>query len=180
MSKTKAPKNLVSLSSLARRIRTKPIMAVIAASLLTLIVVTSFGISKLSSPAPFTLAMVTTLSGGPQASQGREALNGAQIYIDKVNAAGGVNGHPLKLQVFDDKFDAKHAESVARQVTASPALLTLGPIYSATVPQPINTIYAKARLPMIAASVSYDDLTGNPVRQRHIYNPLDAGRPTPL
>jgi branched-chain amino acid transport system substrate-binding protein len=130
--------------------------------LLIPVIISLIGIYTLnrSTSTPLTLAMVTTLSGGPQASQGQEARNGAQLYIDAVNQAGGVNGHLLKLQVFDDKFDATQAGAVARQVIASPALLMLGPAYSATA-LPVNKIYSDARIPLITASVSSDVLTQN-------------------
>ena len=144
---TWSPKKIIALASL----------------LILILVVMPLGIyilNRLFSPAPLTLAMVTTLSGGPQKLQGQEALNGAQLYIDSVNASGGVNGHPLELRVFDDKFDSKQAATVARQVISSPSLLMLGPIYSATA-LPVNNIYSAAQLPLITASVSSDALTQN-------------------
>jgi len=160
--KAQTSKKIVSPTGFAKRISMKPIRSVISVGLLTLVVVSLgiYSLNKLFNPAPLTLAMVTTLSGGPQASQGQEALNGAQLYIDTVNEAGGVNGHPLKLQVFDDKFNANQAGVVARQVIASPALLLLGPAYSAMA-LPVNKIYGDAHIPLITASVSSDALTQN-------------------
>jgi branched-chain amino acid transport system substrate-binding protein len=135
----------------------------IVASLLALALVVGLLplISLLPKPAsaPLTLAMVATLSGS-QASQGQEALRGTQLYLNAVNQAGGVNGHQLQLHVYNDQFDATHANSVAHQVIASPSLLVLGPIYSATT-LPVNHIYSAAHLPLITASVSSDLLTRN-------------------
>jgi len=38
---------------------------------------------------------------GPQASFGNDAINGARLAVEQINAAGGVLGHPVKLIVQD-------------------------------------------------------------------------------
>jgi branched-chain amino acid transport system substrate-binding protein len=131
----------------------------IAASLLTLVFVSVFSLGLLPKDAssPLALAMVTTTSG-PQASQGLEALRSVQLYINAVNQAGGVNGRPIQLQVFNDEFKPATAQQVARQIAASPSLLVLGPIYSAMA-LPVNSIYKDAHIPLITGTVSSDRLT---------------------
>lgn len=119
----------------------------------------SFVTSQSKSTTPYTLAISTTLSG-PQQEAGQEALQGVQLYINAVNRAGGIHGHPLNLLVFNDRDDPTTAVQVARQVVASPALLVLGPLYS-NVALPTNPIYKKARLPVISASVSNDSITNS-------------------
>ena len=51
--------------------------------------------------ADITIGHIVALSG-PQASTGRELSVGAQAYIDKVNAEGGVAGHKIVYLVRDD------------------------------------------------------------------------------
>src|SRR5258707_9772456 len=87
----------------------------------------SFGTSQSKTMTPYTLAISTALSG-PQEEAGQEALQGVQLYLNSVNRAGGVNGHPLNLLVFNDRADPTTAVQVAHQVVASPALLMLGPL----------------------------------------------------
>lgn len=83
-----------------------------------------------------------------------------QLYLAAVNRAGGVNGHPLNLLIFNDRDDPTTAVQVAHQVAASPALLMLGPLYS-NIALPANPIYKNAHLPVISASVSNDSITNS-------------------
>ena len=57
------------------------------------------------------VGFVTDLSG-PASLFGEAALQAAQLAVDEVNAAGGVLGKPLELNVADDATDP----SIARQV----------------------------------------------------------------
>ncbi len=119
----------------------------------------SSGAFQSKTEAPYILAMSTALSG-PQAEPGQDALQGVQLYLDSINRAGGVNGHQLHLQVFDDRDDPATAQQVARQAVASQSLLMLGPLYS-NIALPTNPIYMSAHLPVISASVSNDSVTGS-------------------
>jgi branched-chain amino acid transport system substrate-binding protein len=128
-------------------------------------VVVFLGVSScvLSSQArtPLKLAMVTTATSSTpsqeEAREGLESLRSVQLYIQTVNQAGGVNGHPLQLQIFDDKYNPKTARQVAQQIVDSPSLLVLGPVYSRMVPHD-PPIYKDA-IPLLTGTVSADRLT---------------------
>lgn len=51
---------------------------------------------------------------GPVAATVKEAVMGARLYIDWVNATGGVKGEKIELVTFDDQFDVKKAAENAR------------------------------------------------------------------
>ena len=51
---------------------------------------------------------------GPVASSMNEAIAGAQLVIDSVNAQGGVNGERIEIVRMDDGFDPKRAGDNAR------------------------------------------------------------------
>ncbi|MGZ5033596.1 MAG: ABC transporter substrate-binding protein [Usitatibacter sp.] len=51
---------------------------------------------------------------GAIAGQVKEQTDGATLYIDWVNANGGVNGRKIRLESLDDAFDAKRAAQNAR------------------------------------------------------------------
>jgi branched-chain amino acid transport system substrate-binding protein len=53
---------------------------------------------------------------GPVASAVKEATDGAKLYIDAVNARGGVNGQRIQLVSMDDKFDPKMSAANARSL----------------------------------------------------------------
>ena len=51
---------------------------------------------------------------GPVSASVKETLDGASLYLDNVNAKGGVNGQKIELISLDDKFDPKLAAENAR------------------------------------------------------------------
>ena len=58
----------------------------------------------------------TTAVTGPVAASVGETLVGVRLYLDSVNARGGVNGEQIKLITLDDKFDPKLAGENARRL----------------------------------------------------------------
>jgi branched-chain amino acid transport system substrate-binding protein len=56
---------------------------------------------------------ISTLSGGIPFV---EVPKGAKAYFDKVNAAGGIDGHKIKFESFDDKGDPSEAAQLARKL----------------------------------------------------------------
>ncbi|MBK5206506.1 MAG: ABC transporter substrate-binding protein [Polaromonas sp.] len=53
---------------------------------------------------------------GPVASGVKETTDGAKLYIDSINAKGGVGGQKIELISLDDKFDPKLAAENARKL----------------------------------------------------------------
>lgn len=50
---------------------------------------------------------------GPTSAEnisGMEMVQGVQLYLDRVNTEGGINGKKLKLLVFDDRNDTDVAQ----------------------------------------------------------------------
>ena len=56
---------------------------------------------------------ISTLSGGIPFV---EVPKGAKAYFDKINAAGGIDGHKVNYQPFDDKGDPGEAAQLARKL----------------------------------------------------------------
>jgi branched-chain amino acid transport system substrate-binding protein len=50
---------------------------------------------------------------GPVAATVKEAVDGARLYLDSVNAKGGIRGEKIELVTLDDKFDPKIAAANA-------------------------------------------------------------------
>ena len=69
-------------------------------------------VATLATAAKAQDAYVIGLTGaltGPSASTTAPPVEGLRIYIDRVNAAGGINGKPVKLRILDDQADAQKA-----------------------------------------------------------------------
>jgi branched-chain amino acid transport system substrate-binding protein len=71
------------------------------------------------------VAVAGPMTGG-QATFGRQMRNGADQVIADLNAAGGVLGHPLKLEVGDDACDPKQARSVAEKLSEDRVAVVVG------------------------------------------------------
>lgn len=62
---------------------------------------------------------------GPIAAASKEALAGIHLYLDSINAKGGVHGEKIELIVIDDKFDVKLAASNAEVLIKQKNVLAL-------------------------------------------------------
>lgn len=62
---------------------------------------------------------------GPVAAGVQETTDGAKLWIDAVNARGGVNGQKIELVSLDDKFDPKLAAENARKLIEDQGVLAL-------------------------------------------------------
>jgi len=82
----------------------------------------AFGASIALSSAAFaqdvTIAVAGPMTGGESAF-GRQMKNGAEMAVADINAAGGVNGKKLALDIEDDACDPKQARSVAEKIASA-------------------------------------------------------------
>lgn len=67
---------------------------------------------------------------GDNASYGLSVKQGAQVAIDEINAAGGVNGHNLELVFEDDECDTEKAISAYNKVMDEDVIAILGGVTS--------------------------------------------------
>lgn len=126
---------------LSRKLNQILILAI--AFFLSLVLFVSVGIFSQGEDAIY-LAMA-----GPSSEDnisGKEMVQGVRLYLDSVNADGGINGKKVKLLVFDDRNDPEVAAQVAREIVeTTPALAVLGHLYSSTSLQE-SQIYGVAEL----------------------------------
>ncbi|KQW43820.1 amino acid ABC transporter substrate-binding protein [Pelomonas sp. Root662] len=73
------------------------------------------GVASTTAHAQINIGQTAGHTGQVAASVG-EATRGAKLYLDVVNAAGGVNGQKINLVSLDDKFDPKIAVTNAKQL----------------------------------------------------------------
>ena len=84
---------------------------------------------------------------------------GAQIAINRTNAAGGINGFQISLEAQDDQCTGQVATTVAQKFASEPGLLAVvGHVCSgATIPA--SDVYQKNRIPFVSASATAVKLT---------------------
>src|SRR5215510_12372505 len=78
----------------------------------------SFALSTAAFAQDISVAVAGPMTGGESAF-GRQMKNGAEQAVADINAAGGVLGKKLALQVGDDACDPKQARSVAEKLASA-------------------------------------------------------------
>lgn len=68
---------------------------------------------------------------GKEATFGQSTDNGIKLAVKEINAAGGLNGRPIKLITYDDKGESKEAgNAVTRLITSDKVVAVLGEVAS--------------------------------------------------
>ena len=86
---------------------------------------------------------------GQYASFGAQMTNGGQMAVDDINAAGGVLGKKLDLDIGDDACDPKQAVAVANQMTGNGVALVAGH-YCSGSSIPASKVYAESNMVQIS------------------------------
>ncbi|MEU4235813.1 ABC transporter substrate-binding protein [Actinoplanes sp. NPDC026619] len=85
---------------------------------------------KETDSGPIKIALVDAQSG-QLSSLGAWELKGAKLAVDEWNAAGGINGRQVQLDVFDDQGDPTTGTNLARKIDSAGYLAMLGTAESA-------------------------------------------------
>ena len=96
---------------------------------------------------------------GFAAADGNSALVGAQLAVEQVNAAGGINGDMLELVVYDDQASPKESAPLAvKLITRDEVVAGISGSYSGAT-RAAATIYQEEATPYIAAYAVHPDIT---------------------
>lgn len=97
---------------------------------------------------------------GDYAQYGTAVLHGAQLYIDKVNAAGGINGKKIEPVIYDDKGDATEAVNAYNRMVGNGITALLGSVLSGATIAVVGEANP-GNMPMITASATNASVTYN-------------------
>ena len=78
----------------------------------------TLALSSVARAQDITVAVAGPMTGG-ESPFGMQMKNGAELAVADLNAAGGVLGKKLSLQVSDDACDPKQARSVAEKIAGA-------------------------------------------------------------
>jgi branched-chain amino acid transport system substrate-binding protein len=82
---------------------------------------------------PYVLGLVADLTG-PVSFIGIPQRDGIQVMVDRINAAGGINGHPLKLIIEDGGTDvAKNLAAATKLIQSDKIDVLIGPTFAAEI-----------------------------------------------
>ncbi|WP_028814757.1 ABC transporter substrate-binding protein [Streptomyces flavidovirens] len=164
-------------SGLRPRWRTRPARLTAAAVLVLLLATAAVGLPYLLRPAPepVYVALVTSHTG-PGAVRGQEITRGVRFHFDRINRAGGIRGHPVRVLPYDDRADPATARRMAERIarddrvavvignTSSPTATWAAPVYDA------------ARIPFITPTATADSITAGPWCFRTTYTNTYQGQ----
>jgi len=97
-----------------------PLLRSITAALLCL----AAGLAEVRAQAPIVVHHIGPLTG-VLAPSNKETLAGAQLFLRELNAAGGVRGRPVKLELRDDGQDAQVSKAYVDSLVEKKELLAL-------------------------------------------------------
>jgi branched-chain amino acid transport system substrate-binding protein len=98
-------------------------------------------LSASSALADITIATVGPITG-QLAALGEQYKRGAEMAVADINAAGGVNGEKLVLEIGDDACDPKQAVAVANQMASKKVKFVAGHLCSGSS-IPASKVYAE-------------------------------------
>ena len=106
-----------------------------------------------------TIAVVGPVTG-QYASFGQQMKNGGEMAVADINAAGGVLGKTLDLDIGDDACDPKQAVAVANQMAGENVALIAGH-YCSGSSIPASQVYAESNLVQISPASTNPAFTDN-------------------
>jgi branched-chain amino acid transport system substrate-binding protein len=104
---------------------------------------------------PFTVGYVTDLSGvfrdlfGP-------TLEGFQLYVENLNAQGGVDGHPIEVVVRDDEASPEQAVTGALELVTREGVSAIFGLSGTNTHQPVYDAMAEEGVPVVSGFSGID------------------------
>ncbi|MEP7181245.1 MAG: ABC transporter substrate-binding protein [Betaproteobacteria bacterium] len=101
------------------------------------------------TPTSILIGQSAALSG-PAAQLGIQMRDGAKLWLDQVNAAGGVNGRRIELKTRDDKYESKLAAENTKKLIEEDRVFLLFAYVGTPTSQASLPIFTEARVPFVA------------------------------
>lgn len=107
----------------------------------------------------YRFALIAPLTGN-NAQYGLTYKNTLEILIDKVNKDGGINGHEIVLDIYDDKNDPKESVNIAAKLVSDGDLLGVVGSQTSSCCMAAAPLFQEAGIPMVSPQSSHPDFTG--------------------
>lgn len=99
--------------------------------------------------SPYRIGSIHSVTG-PLAGAGLPELQGAQLFVDELNAAGGIDGHPVELIHYDSQSKPEVAVSNTRRLIAEDGVIAIVGPASTAVGAAVEPIVTEAKIPQIS------------------------------
>jgi branched-chain amino acid transport system substrate-binding protein len=106
-----------------------------------------------ATKAPYKIGAIFSITGDAS-SLGMPEKQTAEMLMEQINAAGGINGHPLEIVIYDDKGDETEAVTMAKRLISNDQVTAIiGPSRSGTSMAIVDTV-SKAEIPLVTCAAS--------------------------
>ncbi|MFM7331390.1 MAG: ABC transporter substrate-binding protein, partial [Brachymonas sp.] len=126
------------------------------------------GVSKTS----ITIGQTTALTGAA-ATLALPFHQGARLYFERINAAGGINGRTINLVSMDDAGNAATAKANAQKLIQSGAFALFGS-YGTAATTAVNEVIKDGNVIVFAPQTSSDELHGANFPSLYFIRPGDS------
>lgn len=121
------------------------------------------GCGQSSKAEPYVIGGIFSITG-PASYLGEPERNSMEMVAEAINAKGGINGHPLKLVIYDDEGDVTKARLHAEKLLQKDkALAIIGPSIT-PASMTVLEVTQKAKMPLISCAAA-EGITA-PVKDR--------------
>ena len=106
-------------------------------------------------------ALVIAVAGpmtGASAARGKDLEQAARMAVDEANAAGGIAGRRVAIDVYDDSDEPARAHDAAVKIAGTPALAVLGQVASSAA-FAAGQVYKEQQIPAITGAASEGRVT---------------------
>lgn len=121
------------------------------------------GGKSVAGKEPYKIGAVVDISGN-SSSLGLPERDTLLMQVEKLNAAGGIDGHPVELTILDNKSDETEAVLAVKKLNEQKVLAVLGCSSSGPSMAMINTVQSE-KLPMISMAAASTIV--EPVKDRY-------------
>jgi branched-chain amino acid transport system substrate-binding protein len=98
---------------------------------------------------PYKVGLVTSISG-PLGFLGVQIRDAAQLAVDKANAAGGINGHPVQLVIEDDAGDPGQAVTKITKVVSDDKVLAVTGMFLVALESTLRPLAERLQVPYMS------------------------------
>ncbi len=112
----------------------------------------------LMAAEPYVLGYITDITGDARANYAPDS-EGFRLYMDVVNAKGGINGHPVKAAIEDGKSDPSLSAAVAKKLIVEDNVLAICGLGFSRSHPPVYELAKKEGVPIIVGYTCIDDVT---------------------
>ena len=116
------------------------------------------GDSGSASTEPIKIGFFAPITSAAASADGESAKNSVELAVKIVNDAGGINGRPVELVIYDDALDTSQATSIAEKLTTKDGVVAaVSGSYSGPT-RVAAPIFQAAGIPLVSAYAVHPDV----------------------